>query len=78
MNKWLYLTETDAYVARACVAPLLAEHVDDQMHKKSSGNEFENYENDADVMEKIARSEIIGLPAEEVDWNYAEGTQAKE
>lgn len=47
------------------------------MHRKPSENKFENYENDAEVMMNIARSEIKSLITENVDLIYAERTETE-
>lgn len=69
--------ETDPEFERASVAALSDENINNPMHSTPSENSLENYENDANVMETIAKTEIKEMVAEESNRNYAERTQAK-
>lgn len=69
--------ETDADVGRAWVAALSDEQIDYPIHTTLSEDELSNYVSDARVIATIARNEIKGLIAEELNFMHVERTQAK-
>lgn len=59
------------------VAALSNEQIANQMRTTPSKTEFENFENNTDVMMTIVRHEIKGLIAQEVERVRAKRTQAE-
>lgn len=69
--------ETDSDFKRAWLTDLSDGQIDDPMHTTLSEDKRDNYGNNADVLMKIAKSEIKGLIAEKVNRIFVEGTQAE-
>lgn len=77
MTNELNSTENDANDESSWDAPLSDKQISDSINTKLSKHESENHENDDRLSMTIARGEIQGLVADEVNRIYMVSTQVQ-